>query len=77
MQVIDCRTENITIVDQDTPLELKLLVNSSTPINLTLTDKFESTHPGFCPITSFNVTKILDASTNRENLDAYETVFIG
>jgi hypothetical protein len=51
IQVIDCRTENITIIEPDVTLVVNLFVNATSLYNLTLFDKFESTHPGFCPIT--------------------------
>jgi hypothetical protein len=77
IQVIDCRTENITILEPDEQLKANLFVNSTSYYNLTLTDKFESSHPDFCPITSFTITEVLDASTLEEVEDTHTYLSMG
>ena len=53
-------------------------MNATTPTSIGVSDKFESSHPHFCPIIGYKVEKIMDLKTNREADGRwYSKIFIG
>ena len=63
LQVIDCASQSIDIIGSSLTLELTQYQSSS---SISVVDLFNSTHLTFCPITSYSVYKVVDASTNKD-----------
>lgn len=66
--MINCTEQRVDILDKDVYLEHLIHVNSSTPKNLTIFPKFNSSHTTFCPITQLKVTKVFDIRNNDSAL---------
>tara|TARA_B110000285_G_C14925917_1_gene514994 strand:- start:297 stop:764 length:468 start_codon:yes stop_codon:yes gene_type:complete len=77
LKMIDCREQTVSINNPGTPMEAIIFINSSTPYNYTLHHKFSSSHELFCPITSFNITRIEDAYSEQDVLSAFDALSIG
>jgi hypothetical protein len=75
--MIDCREQTVSINNPGTPMEAIIFINSSTPYNYTLHHKFSSSHELFCPITSFNITRIEDAYSEQDVPSAFDVLSIG
>jgi hypothetical protein len=68
----------VDILKPDVYLEHLIHVNASIPQNLTVFSKFNSSHGSFCPITSINITKIVDEKSPEKELEAaYEYMKMG
>jgi hypothetical protein len=65
LQMIDCSLETIDIKNNNTWTEVGITQFASKPQTVNINSnnfKFKSSHPDFCPITHYEVTKVTDSS---------------
>ena len=61
--MVDCSEQWIDVLDEMEPLRYNLFVNTSTPFSFAIDGKFETSNSVFCPITSYEIVKILNSET--------------
>ena len=65
LQIVDCREQKISIINPSYPIAIGLTANSTSLFEKELYQKFESSHPVFCPLTSMVIKKVLDNSDKQ------------
>ena len=66
VEVIDCAQQTVTVLNPSYKLQIQIHKDGSDYSFVDIAPKFESSHPGLCPITSFLITKVVNTETSSE-----------